>query len=75
MFLLFGETCIMTLKSIVKPLLMCYHVISTFNHQKGTGKLMDAAKVQEVLEVLNYLIQMIECGAMDPVLDYDEYYG
>lgn len=26
-------------------------------------------------EVLNYLIQMIECGAMESVLDYDEYYG
>lgn len=27
------------------------------------------------VEVLNYLIQIIECGAIESVLDYDEYYG
>ena len=42
------------------------------------GVLRDAYKSKnfdpERIEVLNYLIEMIVSGAMEPVLDYDGYY-
>ena len=42
------------------------------------GVLRDAYKSEKFdpdrIEVLNYLIELIVCGAMDPVLDYDGYY-
>jgi hypothetical protein len=42
------------------------------------GVLRDAYKSEnfnpERIEVLNYLIEMIVSGAMEPVLDYDGYY-